>query len=157
LGRFSVRGVQKHHQNIFAKSPRRTLFPKKIDKYFDVRFYLVIYGVSRVFEFMNTTKNVLQKNRIEKFLQKSTKKSKTVFFSISFLSRFWAFLGEGSLKTRKNLEKNQTSPGTFLASEEPTNHVKARRFVYWRRLCGCHVHGAPPGHQQLAAGSSFAS
>jgi hypothetical protein len=59
--------------------------------------------------------------------KKSTKKPKTDFFSVLFLSRFWTFLGEGSSKTRlKNLKKNLTSPGTFLAPEEPTNHVGAR-------------------------------
>jgi hypothetical protein len=51
----------------------------------------VFSGVSQRWEFKNTTKNVLQKNRIEKFLQKNRQnRSKT---------DFWAFLGEGSSKT----------------------------------------------------------
>ena len=45
------------------------------------------------------------------------------------------FLGEGSSKARlispkPRLNKNLTSPGTFLASEEPTNHVGARHFFF---------------------------
>jgi hypothetical protein len=49
----------------------------------------------------------------------------------------WAFLGEGRSKTRflKKSKKNLTSLGTFLASKEPTNHVKVRRFVFLRVPC----------------------
>jgi hypothetical protein len=36
----------------------------------------------------------------EKFLQKNRQKSKTDVFLICFLSRFWAFLSEGSPKTQ---------------------------------------------------------
>jgi hypothetical protein len=44
--------------------------------------------------------------------------------NIIFLDFFWAFLGEGTSKTRQKIsKKNLTIPGTFLASEEPTNHV----------------------------------
>jgi hypothetical protein len=56
------------------------------------------------------------------FNQKIDTKLPTRFFLDFLLSRFWAFLGEGS-------SKNLTSPGTFLASEEPTNHVGVRHFV----------------------------
>jgi hypothetical protein len=47
----------------------------------------------------NTTKTVLQKSCVERvFYQKNRQKSKTAFCRF-FLSRFWAFLGEESLKT----------------------------------------------------------
>jgi hypothetical protein len=75
FGRFSVRGIQKHHKNVFAKSPCRKLFTKKSTKismsvFLDFLFYRV-FGFSQEWEFKNTTKNVLQKNRVERFLQKN--------------------------------------------------------------------------------------
>jgi hypothetical protein len=121
---------------MFAKSPCRKLFPKKRQKcrcqfFLDFFCFIAFSGVSQRWEFKNTTKNRFAKNRVEKFLQKIDKKSKTNFFSNFFYHVFWAFLGEGSSKTRlKNREKKLTSPGTGLASEEPTNHVKVRRFVF---------------------------
>jgi hypothetical protein len=64
------------------------------------------------------------------FLQKHRQKNPKPTFSRFLLSRFWAFLGGGSSKTRlKNLGKNLTNPGTFLAPEQPTNHVGVRHFV----------------------------
>jgi hypothetical protein len=84
-------------------------------------------------------KNGLQKNRVacqKAFTKKSTKKSKAA------LSRFWAFLpGEALVRgvqkhDKKISRKNLTSPGTFLASEEPTNHQKARQFVFECPLTG---------------------
>jgi hypothetical protein len=45
------------------------------------------------------TKNVLQKQS-KNFYKKIDQKSKTDFFSNFILSRLWAFLGEGSIKTR---------------------------------------------------------
>ena len=67
------------------------------------------------------------------FYQKIDKKIPNRFFLDFLLSRFWAFLGEGSSKTRfkKIGGGGLTSPGTFLASEEPTNHVGVRRFFFW--------------------------
>jgi hypothetical protein len=50
-------------------------------------------------------KRFANKNCVEKLLQKKRKKSKTDFFSIC-LSRFGAFLGERSSKTR--LKKSHT-------------------------------------------------
>jgi hypothetical protein len=74
---------------------------------------------------------VTKKSCRKVFTKKSTKKSGTDFFAI-FLSRLWPFLGEGSSKHDKKSQKNLTSPGTgtFLASEEPTNPVGARHFVF---------------------------
>jgi hypothetical protein len=88
--------------------------------------FIAFAGVSQRWEFKNTTKNVLPKIVSKGLYKKSTKKiqNRFCFVSIFFKSCFWAFLGEGSSKTRqKNSKKKLTSPGTFLASEEPTNHV----------------------------------
>jgi hypothetical protein len=57
------------------------------------------------------------KNR-KVFANKLTKNPKTDFFSIIFIT----FVGV----SRRGGSK---SPGTFLAPEEPTNHVKARFFL----------------------------
>jgi hypothetical protein len=69
------------------------------------RFFFAAPSLSRVnfsarWEFKGTTKNALrQKPCGQGFAKKIDQNSKTVFFSICFLSRFWAFLGEGSSKT----------------------------------------------------------
>jgi hypothetical protein len=39
--------------------------------------------------------------------------------------------------TIKCIEQNLTSPGTSLASEEPTNHVKARHLLFEGPLALC--------------------
>jgi hypothetical protein len=78
---------------------------QKIDKNFDVSFpstYFVLLrfqvslgdGSSKTLQ-----KTLYKKNCVEKFSKKSTKNPKPVFLDF-VLSRFWAFLGEGSLKTR---------------------------------------------------------
>jgi hypothetical protein len=65
------------------------------------------------------------------FSKKSTKKSKTVFFSISFNHVFGRFSVRGVQKHDKKIsEKNLTNPGTLLASEEPTNHVGVRHLFF---------------------------
>jgi hypothetical protein len=67
----------------------------------------------------------------QSFSKKSTKKSKTDFFSIFFYHVFGRFSVRGVQKHEKKIsKKNLTSPGTFLASEEPTNHPKARHFFF---------------------------
>jgi hypothetical protein len=66
-----------------------------------------------------------------------------LFFLDFFLkSRFWAFLGEGSSKTRsKKYRKNKSDPSPFLASDPPTHHGGHRFFFNWRPLaCHCHCH-----------------
>jgi hypothetical protein len=78
---------------------------QKIDKNFDVSFSSSFRGLSRLRVFRSEwSSNTLQKrfckNIVPKsFYQKNRQTSKTDFLSISFLSRFWAFLGEGSSKT----------------------------------------------------------
>jgi hypothetical protein len=83
--------------------------------------FIAFSGVFQRWELKNTTKK-RKKNRVEKFLQKIDQKSKTDFSRL-FLSRFWAFLGEGSSKTRKkNIEKNKSDPVPFSYSDPPTHH-----------------------------------
>jgi hypothetical protein len=67
--------------------------------------------------------------KVEKFflgqkIEKSTKESKTGFFSrMFFLAFFWAFLGEGSSKTRlKKYREIKSNPGPFFTSNPPTRH-----------------------------------
>jgi hypothetical protein len=57
-------------------------------------------GVSQRWEFKNTTKKTFYKKIVWKsfYTKKSTKNPKPIFFDF-VLSRFWAFLGEGSSKT----------------------------------------------------------
>jgi hypothetical protein len=65
-------------------------------------------------------KTFCKKPRRKVFTKKSTKKSKIDFILGFVLSRFWAFLGEGSIKTQyKNIPK-KSDPGTVLASDLPT-------------------------------------
>jgi hypothetical protein len=64
------------------------------------------------------------------FTKKSHKKTKP-YFSRFFIHVLGRFSARGVQKHDKTISgKNLTSPGTFLASEEPTNHVKARRFLF---------------------------
>jgi hypothetical protein len=70
----------------------------------------------------------LQKVHVEKLLQKINRKSKTNCFSNFALSRFWAFLGEGSSKTPSQFfSKTKSDPGHFLASDLPTHHGGHRK------------------------------
>jgi hypothetical protein len=65
----------------------------------------------------------------QSFYKKIDKKSKTEFFSI-FLSRFGAFLGEGSSKTRyKNLTQTQKSdqPWYFFGLRGTNQPPKVRQ------------------------------
>jgi hypothetical protein len=65
------------------------------------------------------------------FSKKSTKKSKTDFFSICFYHIFGRFsVREVQKHDKKISKKNLTNPGTFLAPEEPTNQVKVRHFFF---------------------------
>jgi hypothetical protein len=76
-------------------------------------------GVSQRWEFKNTTRNVLQKNRVEKLLQKIRTKIQNRFFLDFFLSRFWAFLGEESSKTPQKISKNKSDPWSFFGLTHP--------------------------------------
>jgi hypothetical protein len=79
-------------------------FSKKIDKNSDVSFSSIflfyrVFGCFAAIGVQKHNKKRLQKNRVEKFLQKNPQKIQNRFFIDFFLSRFWAFLGEGSSKT----------------------------------------------------------
>jgi hypothetical protein len=71
--------------------------------------------------------DVLQKNRVEKFLpKKTTKNPKPIFcrFSplcITFFGRF-SVRGVQKQKHDKKMSKNNSDPGPFLASDPPTHH-----------------------------------
>jgi hypothetical protein len=75
-------------------------------------------------------KTLYKKIVSKSFSKKSTKKSKTDFFSDFVYHVFGRFSVRGVKKhDKKSQKKNFPNPGTFLAPEEPTNHVnKARHF-----------------------------
>jgi hypothetical protein len=84
-----------------VKSPCRKK-NQNFDKKFDVSFSPTFFVLSRfrVF-FSDGSSKTLQKTFYKKIVSKSfykkfDQKSKTDFFSNCFLSRFWAFLDEGS-------------------------------------------------------------
>jgi hypothetical protein len=81
-------------------------------------------------EFKNTAKMFLQNNSVKTYLQKkTTKKSKPKKICI-FLIMFLGVSRWGEFKNtiKKISNKYLTNSVTFLASEEPTNHVKVRHF-----------------------------
>jgi hypothetical protein len=105
-------------------------FPRKIDKNFDVSLSSIL-GVSQRWEFKNTTKKHFAKIVSKSVCQKIDKKIQNRFFLDFVLSRFWAFLGEGSSKTRqKKSRKKLTSLGTFSAAD----HVGSVVFWFERPL-----------------------
>jgi hypothetical protein len=98
-------GVQKHHVHIFATSPCRKLSPKKSTKtsmsVFPRLFCFVVFsGVSQRWEFKDTKQIVLKKTPYRKVFTKQNRPEVQNHFVLFFLSRFWAFLGGGSSKTR---------------------------------------------------------
>jgi hypothetical protein len=72
------------------------------------------------------------KQNVSKSFSKKTTKNPKPTFSRFFLYRvFGRFSVRGVQKHDKKIsKKNLTSPGTFLAPEEPTNHVKVRHFFF---------------------------
>jgi hypothetical protein len=111
-------------------------FPKKIDKKFDVGFppffwFCRVYGCFSAMRVQkHNTKRSAKKNGVQKLYKKFDKKSKTEFFSIFLVSRFWAGLGEeSSKKYDKKYRKNNCDPSPFLASDPPT-HDGGHRFVF---------------------------
>jgi hypothetical protein len=74
-------------------------------------------------------KTFYKKNRVEKFLQKNRQKIQNPFFLDLFYRVFGRFSVRAVQKHDKKIShKKLTNPGTFLASEEPTNHPKVRHF-----------------------------
>jgi hypothetical protein len=88
-----------HVENFFRENSQ------KIDKNFDVSFSSTFFVLLRFQVLLSDgspktqQKTFYKKNRVEKVAKQSTKNPKPIF-SRFCLSRFWAFLGEGSLKTR---------------------------------------------------------
>jgi hypothetical protein len=113
-------------------------FPNFLCQFFlDFFCFIATSGVFQRWEFKNTTKTFCKKIVSKSFYQKFDRKSKTDFFSVFFnlLSRFWAFLGEGSSKTRlEKYRKNKSDPSPFLASDPPTHHGGHQFFFNWRPL-----------------------
>jgi hypothetical protein len=91
-----------HVENISQKNQQNS------DVSFSSTFFCFIAfsGVSQRWEFKNTSKkrfSFCKKRRVKSFYKKFDQKSKADVFQVFldfFLLRFWAFLGEGSSKTR---------------------------------------------------------
>jgi hypothetical protein len=114
---------------VFKKSMSKA-FSETIDQKNNVSF-IAFSGVSQRREFKNTTKNVLQNDRVEKFLQNNRQKVQNQFLlDFSFIT----FLGVSRLKMRlKNWKKTLSCPGIFWPPRnQPTTHVGVRDFA----LCG---------------------
>jgi hypothetical protein len=102
---FLGKGSSKNTTKSFCK---KSMSGKKIPKnpqklrckfFLDFLGFIAVSGVSQRWECKNTAKNILQKNRAEKFLPKNRPKIQNRFFLGFVLSRYWAFLGEGTSKT----------------------------------------------------------
>jgi hypothetical protein len=108
---------------------------KKTDKNFNISFSStsLFYRVFRCFLAMGVQKHynerVAEKSCRKAFSKKSTKKTPD-FFSIAVYHVFGSFSVRGVQKHDKKSRIFLTDPGTFLASEEPTNHVGGRRFFF---------------------------
>jgi hypothetical protein len=132
----SRQGEFKNTIQIFLQKVHVENFSQNFDKHFQCQFFLDFFLFYRVFGCFSAmgvqkhykkrfTKTIVSKS----FYQKFDQKSKTDFFSILFLSRFWAFLDEGSSKTRqKKYQKNQSHPSPFSYSDPPTHHGGPRLF-----------------------------
>jgi hypothetical protein len=107
---FLGKGSSKTPLKYFCKKSMSKTFSEKIlrkSTNFSISVFpqlFLLYRVFRCFLAMGVQKHYKKrftKKSCQKQIQKNRpKKSKTDFFSICFLSRFWAFLGEGSSKTR---------------------------------------------------------
>jgi hypothetical protein len=106
----SRQGEFKNTITIFLQKVQVESFSQKIDKNFDVSFssIFLFYRVFGCFSAMGVRKQY--KKRFAKqivsksFYKKYDKKPKTYIFLRFILSRFWAFLGEGSLKHDKKYQ-----------------------------------------------------
>jgi amino acid transporter len=77
---FLGKGSSKTPQKYFYKKSMSKTFSKKIENFVGVSFssiffcFIAFSGVSQRWEFKNTTKNILRKTSVEKFLQKNRPK-----------------------------------------------------------------------------------
>jgi hypothetical protein len=132
---------------------------QKIDKNFDVSFprFFLFYRVFGCFSAMGVQKhytlqkNVLQKNRVERFYKKFDQKSKTDFFSIFSNRIFGRFSVRGVQNTIKKYRKFKSDPIAFSYPHPPTHH-RGRRFFFapWPLGLGTRRRVSGPG-QQLPA------
>jgi hypothetical protein len=104
VGRFSVRGVQKHHRDVLQEVHVENFSPKNRQN-FDVSFSSTFFvskiaflGVSQRWEFKYTTKNVLQKKCVKQNYKRIDKKPQTDFFSNCFNHVFGRFSVRGVQK-----------------------------------------------------------
>jgi hypothetical protein len=113
FGRFSARGVQKHHKNILAKSPCRVskTFPKISTKISMSVFprLLLFYRVFGCY-FSDGSSKALQKtfckkNRVEKLLQKIRPKVQNRLFLDFFNHVFGRFSVRGGPKHDKKISE----------------------------------------------------
>jgi hypothetical protein len=126
----SQKGVQKHHKNIFAKSPCRKQFPTKPTKIsMSVFGFIAVSSASQRREFKNTTKHILQTNRVldtvqsKVFTNKTGGKPNPIFSRIAFITFLGRFTARGD-SVQKHHQKNigkriwpwALGPGPFLAS-----------------------------------------
>jgi hypothetical protein len=80
-------------------------------------------------------KTVYKTNRVEKFYKKIDKNPKPIF-SQFVLTRFWAFLGEGSLKTRpKNLTQKSGQPWYFVGLRGTNQPPQGPSFFFFSAPC----------------------
>jgi hypothetical protein len=106
-------------------------FAEKIGKNSMSVFPQLLFVLSRFQVFLSDgSSKTLQKTFYKKIASKSFYKKptkiQTRFFLYFLLSRFRRFSVRGVQKHDKNIGENMISPGTFLASEKPTNHVEVR-------------------------------
>jgi hypothetical protein len=104
-------------QEVHVKSSSR-----KNRQKFRYQFSLDFWVLSRFRVFLSDLKNV------SKSFYKTIDKKNPYFSRLSLSHAYGRFSVRGGQK--KISKKSLTNPGTFLASEEPTNHVKVRRFFF---------------------------
>jgi hypothetical protein len=155
----SRQGEFKNTIKIFLQKVHVENFPQNFDKNFDVSFSSTFFVLSRFRVFISDgsskalQKNVLQKDRVEKFLQKSRPKLQNRFF-LGFVYHVFGRFSVRGVQKHDSLvlfwKINKSDPGPFLASDPPTHHGSPR-FVLGRPLDSGAVFGARlgPGPGQL--------
>jgi hypothetical protein len=126
---FSGKGSSKTPLKRFCKKFMSKTFENNRHKFrcqFPLDFFCFIaFSGSQRWELKNTKEYVLQKIVSKSVLvsDKKNERNPKPTGSRCLLSRFWAFLGEGSSKTplKKYIGK-RIDPGPFLATDPPTHH-----------------------------------
>jgi hypothetical protein len=111
LGKGSSKTPQKYfYKNAMSKTFSEKILrkPKKnsISVFPQLFCFIALLGVSWRWEFKSTTKNVLQKNRVEKFFKKiDPKNPKPTFSRFVFITFFGHFSVRGVQKHDKKISK----------------------------------------------------